>query len=58
MLRYTAVGTVAEVGSYLEQFAASVRADEVIVAHHGVDVAARLRSVELTAEAAGLATPV
>jgi len=58
MLRYTAVGTVAEVGRYLEQFAASVHADEVIVAHHGVDVAARLRSVELTAEAAGLATPV
>jgi putative transposase len=36
MLRYTAVGTVAEVGRYLEQFAASVHADEVIVAHHGV----------------------
>ena len=33
-------------------------ADEVIVAHHGVDVAARLRSVELAAAAAGLATPV
>jgi len=44
-----AVGTVDEVRRYLEQFAESVQADEVIVAHHAVDVTARLRSVELTA---------
>jgi luciferase family oxidoreductase group 1 len=49
MLRYTAVGTVDEVRRYLEQFAESVQADEVIVAHHAADVTARLRSVELTA---------
>jgi hypothetical protein len=31
-----------------------VQADELIVAHHISDVAARVRSVELTAEAMGL----
>jgi luciferase family oxidoreductase group 1 len=56
MLRYTAVGPVDEVRRYLEQFAESVQADEVIVAHHGVDVPSRLRSVEIAAAAAGLAT--
>lgn len=55
MLRYTAVGGVAEVRSYLEEFAESVQADEVILAHHGAEDADRLRSVELTAEAMGLA---
>ena len=58
MLRYTAVGTVAEVGSYLEQFAASVRADEVIVAHHGVDVAARLARWSSPRKRRACATPV
>jgi alkanesulfonate monooxygenase SsuD/methylene tetrahydromethanopterin reductase-like flavin-dependent oxidoreductase (luciferase family) len=55
MMRYSAVGTPAEVRSFLEEFAASVQADEVIVAHHAEDVAARLRSVELTAAATGIA---
>ena len=51
MLRYTAVGNVDEVRRFLEQFAASAHADEVIVAPHGSDSLARLRSAELTAEA-------
>ena len=51
MMRYTAVGTPAEVRTWLEDFAASTKADELILAHQARDVADRLRSVELTAEA-------
>ncbi|GAB7036711.1 LLM class flavin-dependent oxidoreductase [Catenuloplanes sp. NPDC020197] len=51
MTRYTAVGTPEEVRDYLEAFAASIRADELITAHHAEDVAARTRSVELTGAA-------
>ena len=54
MMRYTAVGTPDEVRRFLAQFAESVQADEVIVAHHAEDTAARLRSVELTARALGI----
>ena len=48
MTRYTAVGTPDEVRHYLMEFAASARADELIVAHHASEVADRIRSVELT----------
>ncbi|MDR7275274.1 LLM class flavin-dependent oxidoreductase [Catenuloplanes atrovinosus] len=51
MTRYTAVGTPDEVRDYLEAFAASIKADELITAHHAEDVAARVRSVELTGAA-------
>ncbi|MEO6200636.1 MAG: LLM class flavin-dependent oxidoreductase [Cryobacterium sp.] len=51
MMRYSAVGTPSEVRAYLEDVAASTRADELIIAHQSRDIAARLRSVELTAEA-------
>jgi luciferase family oxidoreductase group 1 len=51
MTRYTAVGTPAEVRAYLEDFAASARADELIVAHHAPSVADRVRSVALTGDA-------
>ncbi len=51
MTRYSAVGTPAEVRSYLEEFAATARADELILAHQSPLVTDRLRSVELTAEA-------
>ena len=51
MMRYSAVGTAAHVAAYLEEFAASVQADELIVAHQSAVVAERLRSVELTATA-------
>jgi luciferase family oxidoreductase group 1 len=54
MMRYTAIGTGDDVRAFLEDFAASVRADELIVAHHAEDVTARLRSVELTALAMGI----
>jgi len=50
-MRYSAVGTPAEVRAYLEDFAASTQADELIIAHQSRDIAARLRSVELTADA-------
>jgi luciferase family oxidoreductase group 1 len=54
MMRYTAVGTGEDVRRFLEEFAATSRADELIVAHHADDVADRLRSVELTAAAMGI----
>ncbi|MEU6859875.1 LLM class flavin-dependent oxidoreductase [Glycomyces sp. NPDC046736] len=51
MTRYTATGTGDEVRQYLEDFAASVAADELITAHHAEQVDDRVRSVELTAQA-------
>ncbi len=51
MLRYTAVGTGAEVRDYLEGFARHADADELIAAHHAIDPTARLRSVTVLAEA-------
>jgi luciferase family oxidoreductase group 1 len=54
MMRYTAVGTPAEVKAYLEEFVAHADADELMVVHQGPSVETRLRSLELTAEAAAL----
>jgi luciferase family oxidoreductase group 1 len=51
MMRYAAVGTGAEVGTYLEDFAAHSQADELIIAHQSPLIADRLISVELTAQA-------
>ncbi|AGZ44238.1 MsnO8 family LLM class oxidoreductase [Actinoplanes friuliensis] len=51
MTKYTATGTPGEVRAYLEDFAASCGADELIVAHYANDVADRVRSVELTGQA-------
>ncbi len=51
MTRYTAVGTPAEVRDYLAGFAAETGADELILAHHAMSVADRVRSVALTGEA-------
>ena len=51
MTHYTGVGTGAEVSEYISAFAERTGADEVIVAHSSLHVAARLRSVELLATA-------
>ena len=51
MLTFTAVGTGADVRTYLSEFAARVSADELITAHYAPDIDARLRSIELAAEA-------
>jgi luciferase family oxidoreductase group 1 len=51
MMNYTAVGTKPQVRRFLEEFAASTQADELIVAHHSPNIDDRLRSVELTADA-------
>ncbi|HEX9999029.1 MAG TPA: LLM class flavin-dependent oxidoreductase [Actinoplanes sp.] len=51
MTRYTATGTPEQVRDYLADFAASARADELILAHHATEVADRVRSVELTGAA-------
>lgn len=51
MTKYTVAGTPDEVRAFLEEFAASAGADEIITAHHAEQVADRVRSVELTAKA-------
>jgi luciferase family oxidoreductase group 1 len=51
MLTFTALGTVDDVRNYLAAFAERTAADELITAHHAPGVDARLRSVELLAEA-------
>jgi len=55
MMRYSAVGTPTEVRGFLEEFAASAQADELIVAHQSPTIDDRLRSVALTADAMALA---
>ena len=54
-LTYSAVGTPDMVMDYLDGFGRHADADELIVAHQSTDTEARLRSIELLAEAAGLA---
>ena len=56
MLTYTALGTPDAVTTYLEEFRAHADADELMLAHQGDTAAARLRSLELVAETAGLVT--
>ncbi|TNC24894.1 LLM class flavin-dependent oxidoreductase [Amycolatopsis alkalitolerans] len=51
MTKYTATGTPEEVRAYLDEFAASCQADELITAHHAQGIDDRIRSVELTAKA-------
>jgi luciferase family oxidoreductase group 1 len=53
MMRYTAAGTPDAVRDYLASFAAEAEADELMVVHAGPTVEARLRSVDLVAEAWG-----
>ncbi len=55
MMQYTAVGTPGAVRDYLTAFAAEAGADELIVVHAAPGMEARLRSVELVAEACGIA---
>lgn len=50
MTSYTGVGTGAEVADYVADFARSIDADEVIVAHTSPQTQARLRSVALLAQ--------
>ena len=54
MTHYTGVGTGEQVADYVAEFARSAEADEVIVAHASLATPARLRSVELLAEAHSL----
>jgi luciferase family oxidoreductase group 1 len=51
MMRYSAVGTPSQVRTFLDEFAASVNADELLLAHQSPNINDRLRSVVLTAEA-------
>jgi luciferase family oxidoreductase group 1 len=54
MMRYTAVGTPDEVADHLFSFAQFATADELMVVHASPGVDARLRSVDLLADAAEL----
>lgn len=54
MLIYTAHGTPAMVKASIDRFTSHSDADELMVVHHADTVAARLRSLELLAEAVGL----
>ena len=54
MMQYRAVGEPDAVVDYLDDFRRDTGADELITVHHGDGVEARLRSVELLAEAADL----
>ena len=58
MMRYSAVGKPSEVRNFLEEFATSVQADELIIAHQSPNIDDRLRSVSLTAEAMRALQPV
>jgi luciferase family oxidoreductase group 1 len=51
MFSYAAIGTPTEVADYLRDFRERAGADELITAHQAPTTAARLRSVELTAQA-------
>lgn len=51
MMRYTAVGTGAEVRDYLTEFAEATGADELIIGHGALQSADRVRSLEITADA-------
>jgi luciferase family oxidoreductase group 1 len=51
MATYTGVGTGADVSRYIDDFARTADADEVIVAHGSLRTDARVRSVELLADA-------
>jgi luciferase family oxidoreductase group 1 len=51
MLTFTAIGTTEDVRDYLNEFAERTGADELITAHHAPGIEARLRSVDLLAEA-------
>ena len=51
MLTFTAIGTVDDVHNYLVEFAERTTADELIAVHNAPGTDARLRSVDLLAEA-------
>jgi luciferase family oxidoreductase group 1 len=54
MLHYTATGSPDAVAAYLTDFRALTEADELITAHQADTIEARLRSLELLAQVAGL----
>ncbi len=56
MLTYTAAGTPREVSDYLDDFALSTGADELITIHQSTSIEGRLRSVTLLAEAVATVT--
>jgi luciferase family oxidoreductase group 1 len=56
MMTYSAVGRPDAVRAYLEEFRRHADADELMTVHHADAVEGRVRSLELTAQAMGLAS--
>ncbi len=54
MMRYSAIGSPDAVREYLDEFTVHADADELIVAHASPTTEAKLRSVDLLADVAGL----
>ncbi|PWD49878.1 alkane 1-monooxygenase [Serinibacter arcticus] len=54
LMHYTAVGDTTDVATYLRDFAASIRADELITAHQAPTLDQRLRSLALAAQGTGV----
>jgi alkanesulfonate monooxygenase SsuD/methylene tetrahydromethanopterin reductase-like flavin-dependent oxidoreductase (luciferase family) len=57
MMHYSAVGTPEVVKTYLDDFVEHAGADELMVVHPSLTLEARLRSIDLLADAAGLSAP-
>ena len=53
MMQYAAIGEPKAVRVYLDEFARHADADELILAHGAPTIVARLRSVDLVADAYG-----
>jgi luciferase family oxidoreductase group 1 len=51
MMTYTGVGTTTEVRAFIDEFAETTKADEIIVAHNVPSAEGRVRSAEILAEA-------
>jgi len=57
MMRYTAAGAAEAVAAYLEEFAVLAGVDELMTVHQAPSLSGRIRSLELTAVAVGVAPP-
>ena len=57
MLTYSAVGTGPEAAAYLADFQEKTGVQELITVHYADSVDNRVKSVELLAQAAGIAEP-
>jgi alkanesulfonate monooxygenase SsuD/methylene tetrahydromethanopterin reductase-like flavin-dependent oxidoreductase (luciferase family) len=57
VFKYSAIGTASTIKARLDDFQALTNADEIMTAHHADSTAARIRSIEILAEVAGVLIP-